>query len=185
MFMKTKEDTLSAFMMECKVTLGVNAQVIHVNLQPTLSDHVCEDVVHKGLESGRSITEPKEHDSWFKESKRGDECSLPLVFFSNANVVESPSDIELGKDHRVLHIVDQFRDKGQWVCIADSVGIQVLIVLARAERTIFFCNEEERGGLWGFGQNNSSGFEVFLDENFAYLLFLWIKGIYLSNLRNK
>ena len=57
-------------------------------------------------------TEPKEHDSGFKEPKRGDERSFPLVFFTNTNVVESPSDIELGKNRGVFHVVDQFRDKG-------------------------------------------------------------------------
>ena len=160
----------------------MNAQVIHVDFQPALSDHICEDVVHKGLESGWSITEPKEHDGWFKESKRGDERSLPLVFFLNANVVESPSDVELGKDRRVLYIIDQFRNKGQGICIVDSVGIQVAIVLAGVERAILLCNEEEGSGLWELEQDDSSGFEVFFDKIFAYLLFLQVKGIYLSDL---
>ena len=69
-------------------------------------------MVYKGLESGQSITEPKQHDGRFKESKRSDEHSLPLVLFLNANVVESPSDIELGEDYRVFHVIDQFRNKG-------------------------------------------------------------------------
>ena len=90
-------------MVECEVSLDMNAQVIHVNFQPALSDHICEDVVHKGLESGWSIAEPKEHDGRFKESERGDERSLPLVFFSDVNVIESPLDVELGKDCGVLH----------------------------------------------------------------------------------
>ena len=72
-------------------------------------------MVHEGLESGWSVTEPKEHDGRFKEFKRGDERSLPLVLFTNANVVESPSDIELGKDRGVLHVIDQLRDKRQGV----------------------------------------------------------------------
>ena len=77
-----------------------------------LSDHICEDMIHKGLKSRWSITEPKEHDGGFKESERGDECSLPMVFFANMNVVKSPLDIELGKDHGVFHVVNQFRDEG-------------------------------------------------------------------------
>ena len=77
-------------------------------------------MVYEGLESGWSVTEPKEHDGRFKESKRGDECSLPLVLFANVNVVQSPSDIELGKDRGVLHVIDQFRDKRQGVCCKDD-----------------------------------------------------------------
>ena len=99
-------------MMECKVSLGVNAQVVHVYFQPSFSDHICEDVVHKGLESGWSIAKDEEHGGWLKESKRNDECPFPLVLFSNVNVVESPLDIKLGKDRRVLHVIDQFRNKG-------------------------------------------------------------------------
>ena len=53
-------------------------------------DHVGEDVVHKGLKSGWSIAKPKEHDGRLKESKGGDECPFPLVFFLDADVVESP-----------------------------------------------------------------------------------------------
>ena len=110
-------------MMECEVSLGVNSQVIHVYFQPSFSNHVCENVVHKGLEGGWSIAKAEELDSWFKECKRSDECSFPLVFFLNANVVESPSDVKLSKDHRVLHVINQFGNKEQGICIADGMGV--------------------------------------------------------------
>ena len=80
-------------------------------------------MVHKGLENGWSVAKPEEHDSRFKESKRSDECSFPLVFLANTNVVESPSDIKLGEYCGVLHVVNQFGDKRQGICIADSMGI--------------------------------------------------------------
>ena len=98
-------------MMECEVSLSVDAQVIHVDFQPTLSNHISEDMVHEGLKGGWSITEPKEHDGGFKESERGDERSFPLIF-TNVNVVESPSNIELGKDRGVFHVINQFRNEG-------------------------------------------------------------------------
>ena len=90
-------------------------------------------MVHERLESGWSVTEPKEHDGRFKESERSDECSLPLVLFTNADVVEPPLNIKLGKDRGVLHVVNQFRDKGQGVRIVDSVRVQISIILARME----------------------------------------------------
>ena len=49
---KVKKNTSSVFMMECEASLGVNTQVIHVDFQPTLGDHICEDMIHKRLESG-------------------------------------------------------------------------------------------------------------------------------------
>ena len=55
-------------------------------------------MVHERLEGRWSVAETEEHNGRFKESERSDERSLPLVFLANANVVESPSDVELGKD---------------------------------------------------------------------------------------
>ena len=43
---------------------------------------------------------------------RGDEGSLPLIQFLDANIVVSPSNIELGEVGRVLHVVYKFRDEG-------------------------------------------------------------------------
>ena len=63
-------------------------------------------MVHERLERGWSVAKPEEHDGRFEESKRSDESSFPLVVFANANVIESPSDVELGKDRGVFHIVD-------------------------------------------------------------------------------
>ena len=142
-------------------------------------------MVHERLESGWSVAEPKEHDGGFKESERSDECSFPLVLFANATVVESPSYVEPGKDRGVFHVVNQFRNKRQGVCIANSMGVQVLVVLARMERTIFLCYKEKRGSLWGFGQDNSSGLKVFIDEGLACFLFLWVERVYFSDLGNE
>ena len=112
MFTKAEQDSSGTFVMEREISLGVDAQIVHVDFQPSFSDHIGEDVINKWLESGWSIAEPKEHDSGLKESKRGDEHSFPLVFFVNANVVEFPLDIELGKNCGVFHVINQFRDKG-------------------------------------------------------------------------
>ena len=81
-------------------------QVVHVDLEPSLSDHVGEDMVHECLKGRRGITEAKEHYGGFIESERGDERCLPLVFLSNTNVVITPSDIKLGEQRGVFHIID-------------------------------------------------------------------------------
>ena len=142
-------------------------------------------MVHERLESRWSVAETEEHDGRFKETKRGDECSFPLVFFTNADVVKSPSDVELSKYRGVFHVIDQFGDEGQGICVANSVGVQVSVVLARAKRTIFFCNKEEGSGLWGLGRNDSSSFKVFIDKCLTCLLLLWVKRVDLGNLWNE
>ena len=39
----------------------------------------------------------KEHDLWLKEPLVGMEYSLPLITFPNLDIVETPSDIQLGE----------------------------------------------------------------------------------------
>ena len=72
-------------------------QVIHIDLEPSLGDHVSEDMIHEDLKSWGSITKAKEHNGGFKEAERSDECCFPLVFFPNANVVIAPSNIKLSE----------------------------------------------------------------------------------------
>ena len=107
-------------------------QVVHVNLEPSLSNHVSKDMIHEHLKSWRSITEAKEHYSRFKEAERSDERRLPLVFLLNANVVITPANIELREQCGVLHIVDQFWDEGERIPVVNGVGIEILIILARS-----------------------------------------------------
>ena len=105
-------------------------QVVHIDLEPSLGNHVSKDVIHECLKSWRSITEAKEHYGGFKEAERSDECRFPLVFLPNANVVIAPLNIKLGEQCRVLHIVDQLRDEGERISIANGVGIKISIILA-------------------------------------------------------
>ena len=63
-------------------------------------------MVDESLECGRRIAETEKHDCGFIETKRSDECGLPLIFFANANIVISPSYIEFGEEGGVFHVVD-------------------------------------------------------------------------------
>ena len=118
-------------MVEGKVIFGVDTDVVHVNFQPLFSYHVSEDVVHKGLECRWCIAKPKEHHCWFEKSQGCDEGGFPLVFLTNADVVIAPSDVKLCEEGGILHVVDEFRDKQQRVCIPDGVEINISVVLAR------------------------------------------------------
>ena len=63
-------------------------------------------MVHEGLESQWGIAETEKHDCGFIEAKRSNECSLPLIFFMNMNIVITPSDIEFGEEGGVFHVID-------------------------------------------------------------------------------
>ena len=84
-----------------------------------------------------------EHHGRFIESKRGDECCLPLIFFPNSNVVIAPTNIKLSEQSGVFHVVDQLRDEGKRISIANSVGVEILIVLARSQSAVLLRYEEE------------------------------------------
>ena len=107
-------------------------------------------MIHEHLKSRRGITEPKEHYSGLKEAERRDERHFPLVFLLDANVVIAPSNIKLGKQGRVLHIVDQLWDEGERISIANGVGVEVSIVLAQLQGSVLFGHKEKQRGLWGF-----------------------------------
>ena len=87
-------------------------------------------MIHECWECGGSIAESEKHDSGFEESHGGNECSLPLVLFLNTDVIISPSDVKLGEQSGFFHVIDEFWDEGEWVGIPDSVGVQVMAVLA-------------------------------------------------------
>ena len=131
MFSESLEHTSSALMMESCIILGVDSHVVHVDLKPLLWEHICKDVVHESLEGGGSVAEPKEHDGGLEESHGGDESGLPLIFLSDVNVVISPSNVKFGEQGGFFHVINEFRDQGERIGISDSVGVQVVIVLAR------------------------------------------------------
>ena len=130
MFFESLEHMSGVLMMESDVILGVDSHVFHVDLKPLLQKHICEDVVHESLEGGGGVTEPKEHDSGFKESHGGDESSFPLIFFSDANVVIPPTNVKFSEQGGFFHVVDEFRDQGERIGISDGVGVQVAVILA-------------------------------------------------------
>ena len=87
-------------------------------------------MVHECLKCGRGIAKSKEHDGGFKQSHGGNGGGLSLVLLSGADVVVSPLKVKLGKQGRLLHVIDKFRNEGERVGILDCVGVQVVVVLA-------------------------------------------------------
>ena len=104
-------------MVEGKVVFGVDTDVVHINFQPFFHYHVSEDVVHKGLECRWRIAKPKEYHCWFKESKGSDTGGFPLVFFTNADVVIAPPNVEFCEKGGILYVVNKFWDEWQRVHI--------------------------------------------------------------------
>ena len=142
-------------------------------------------MVHEGLECWRSIAETEKHDCGFIETKESNECSLPMILFTNANIIISPLDVEFGEESGVFHVIDQLRNEWERIPIVDGMAVKVAIILTRMKCSILFRNEEEWGSLWGFGGYNASGLQMFFDESFAGFLFGRVKGVDFRNLWDK
>ena len=100
------EDATSLF----SVGLGVRGgdkEVVHIDDEPSFGNHVSEQVVHELLERGGGVAKAKEHDRRFKESFACDEGHLPLIAIFDADIVVSPTDIELGEVASVFQLVHE------------------------------------------------------------------------------
>ena len=62
-------------------------------------------MVHVGLESGWRVAEFKEHNGWLVESERCGEGRLPSVFWSDQDVIISPSDVEFCEEFAIFEFI--------------------------------------------------------------------------------
>jgi hypothetical protein len=99
-------------MMEDQIPFSVDAEIIDINLEPTFRDHVGENAVHKRLKGGGTVAKSEEHYGRFEKAKRHDKCALLLIFFLDSNIVVSPPHVKLGEQGGILHVVNEFGDKG-------------------------------------------------------------------------
>ena len=59
------QDPFGAFFMKDGIG-GVDKKVIHVDDEPSFSNHVMEGVVHESLECSRGVGESEEHNCGFE-----------------------------------------------------------------------------------------------------------------------
>jgi hypothetical protein len=56
-------------------------------------DELMEQVIHHGLESGRTVGQSEVHHQWFKESPVCAESGFPFIALLDPDIVISPPDI--------------------------------------------------------------------------------------------
>ena len=67
---------------------------------------------NRALPDSRCVTEPKGHDEGLEKSEGTFEGSLSLVAMLDADVIVSPTDVELCEVAGALQLVDKFGDQG-------------------------------------------------------------------------
>jgi hypothetical protein len=73
------------------------------------------------------------------------ECSLPLIALSDADIIVSPSYVELGEVSHALESMDEIINEGEGVLIFSCDGIECSIVLDEAELTILLLDTKDWG----------------------------------------
>ncbi len=66
-----------------------------------------------------------------------------FITFSDAYIVVSPSYIQFGVDMCVAQIADEVRNKGKWVLVTHSEGIDFAVILHWSELAILLSYEKE------------------------------------------
>ncbi|KIN99908.1 hypothetical protein M404DRAFT_153916 [Pisolithus tinctorius Marx 270] len=160
---------------------GEDEEVIHVDDQPSFSNHVLEGVIHESLEGGGGIAQSEEHDHGFKESFVHDERSFPLVSFLDTDIIVAQSYIHLRENRCSL----EFVNKREGICIFYCVLIQISVILARAKGAIFLPDKEKGGSLRGLQGADFSLSKVFFDEFLHRLSFRRGEWICLGHLGDK
>ena len=148
---------------------GEDKEVVHINDEPFLGDHVSEGVVHESLEGCRRVGKSEEHYRRFKEAFVRDEGGLPLVAILDANIVIPPANVKLSKQFGIFKFVDEVRDEWKGISVLGGMFVQIAVILARAETTIFLLDKEEWGCLGRVGRTDLSAVKVFLKEIFGGL----------------
>jgi len=85
------------------------------------------------LEGGWTVSHFKEHYQGFEQTSIGSKGRLPLVLRLNANVVETPMDVQLGKVSGSTELGHEFGDQWEGVLILDCHGVECMIVLNQLE----------------------------------------------------
>ena len=108
------------------------------------------------LECGGGVAKAEEHDSRFEESFVGDESRLPLVTILDVDIVVPPTDIKFGEVTSIFQLVNEIRNERKGVGVVGGVFVEVPVILARMEFSIFLFDKEEGGHLGGIGGTNLS-----------------------------
>ena len=76
-----------------------------------------------------------------------DKGHFSLVTILNADIVVFPTDIELSEVASIFQLIHKVGDEREGIGVSGGMFIEVTVVLAGVEFTVFLLNKEERGWL--------------------------------------
>jgi hypothetical protein len=109
---------------------GKDEKVIHIDDEPSFSDHVSKGVIHESLKSCGGVGKSEEHYRGLEETFVGNKGGLPLVSVFDSDIVISPLDIELSERLGISEFVDEVGNEREGIGIVNSVFVDIPVVLA-------------------------------------------------------
>jgi len=85
------------------------------------------------LKGGWAVGHTKEHYQRFEQASIGPEGCFPLVSRLNADIIETPTNIQLGEVSGSVELRYEFGDQWKGVLILDRYGIECSVVLNQPE----------------------------------------------------
>ena len=101
-------------------------------------------MIHHVLEGCRGVTEAKVHDHWFIQTILGLKRRFMLVSLFDVYFIETPFDVELGEDERILYFSYELWYQREWVSVANRPLVNSSVVLYWSLRAISFSEKKRR-----------------------------------------
>ena len=116
-------------LMVLRKSLIEHEDVVHEADGTPLVDEVSEDIIHHGLEHCWGVAEAKEHDKWLIQPTVCPEGCLIFVSLLNADIVETPPQVEFGEVLGSSQSVQNVQDEWQWVGVLHCHCVELPVIL--------------------------------------------------------
>ena len=108
-----------------------------------------EDEVHHVRECWRSVDKAGRHDSVFIRTIACSECCLGNIFFMNANLMITHTEVKLGEDFSTFELLEKLIDVGKWILVLDCLLVQWTVIDAKSVRAILLLDKKNSTTPWG------------------------------------
>ena len=142
---------------------GEDDEIVQISGHETIEE-IVKGVVHKVLESGRSISEAEVHNEELIGAVATTEGCLPFISLGNADQIVSGFEIDLREDFRPRKSIEEFVDPGKRVAVPLGDFVESAIIHTETERSVLLLSENDRRTGWRLRGSNKTFGEVFIDE---------------------
>ena len=127
--------------------LGKDQDIIKIYQDEIICVRV-EDEVHHARECWRSIDKAERHDSVFIRTIACSKCCLGDIFFTNANLMITHTELKLGEYLGTFELLEKLIDVGKWILVLYCLLVQWTVVDAESFRSILLLDKKDTTIPW-------------------------------------